>query len=109
METLKDCQGKTSSKRIAGFASLIFLAGLTVFCLLKTPNYIADFLWAWVPIILVLFGATSIEKFANLRDTRKRTENPAFPPYNAEHLEEAKAEEEEFLKKEYVKKVSNAL
>jgi hypothetical protein len=129
METLKDCDGKTSSKRIAGFASLIFLMGLTVLCWLKTPSYIPDFLWTWVPIILVLFGATSIEKFANLRSTRKRTESSAFPPYSSLPMDPKErqrfitetdpedkgrfvdelSEEEELLKKGFVKKVPNPL
>ena len=61
-DLLKDGNGHTSSKRVAGFLGLIIFGFISVFAVAKDSSLISVIIWPWAIVVGGLFGVTVLEK-----------------------------------------------
>jgi len=61
-ELLKGPNGRTSSKRVAGFIGLIVFGTISVYAVYKDPSIIAQVIWPWAIFVGGMFGVTVLEK-----------------------------------------------
>ena len=61
-DLLKDANGHTSSKRVAGFIGLLVFAAISIFAVVNDPTLIGVIIWPWAIVTGGLFGVSVLEK-----------------------------------------------
>lgn len=61
-DLLKDANGHTSSKRVAGFSGLIVMTLISGYAIWKDPSQVGNIIWPWAIMVGGLLGVTVLEK-----------------------------------------------
>jgi len=59
---LKDKEGNTSSKRVAGFIGIAVMSGVAIYAVIKDPTQAGNILWPLAIMAGALLGVTVLEK-----------------------------------------------